>query len=51
MTAALANDNNNTATVVNQGAVDALIYTLTFIFVNSISTNITWGEVRITLRF
>ena len=31
--------NNNTATLVNQGTVDALIITIAFIFVNSISTN------------
>ncbi len=31
---------NNTATVVNQGAVDALIITINSIFVNSFSMNI-----------
>jgi hypothetical protein len=37
MVVALAND-NNTATVVNQGAVDALINTRKSMFVNSISS-------------
>jgi hypothetical protein len=33
-------DDNNAATLVNQGTVDALIITIVaFIFVNSISTN------------